>query len=131
MLFKLILVLTIVPILEISILIKLSKYIGIGYTILIVLGTGILGAYLARSEGRGILRRIRIEMSEGRMPADELINGLCVIIGGVLLLTPGIFTDTMGFILIFPVTREAIKVMIKKSFKRMIETGSFMFYFKK
>lgn len=131
MLLKLIVLFTIVPILELAVLLKLSGYIGVGYTLLIVFFTGILGAYLAKSEGRGVLKRIKMEMSQGRMPGDELINGMCIIVGGVLLLTPGIFTDIIGFSLVIPVTRETIKFMVKKKFKRMIEEGTFMFYFKK
>lgn len=131
MLLKLIVLFTIVPIVELWILIKLSRFIGFGYTLLIVFGTGILGAYLAKKEGRGVLRRIKIEMQEGRMPGDELINGLCVILGGVLLLTPGIFTDVMGFLLVLPVSRETIKFAIRKRMKRMIDGGTFTFYFRK
>ncbi|SNS90318.1 UPF0716 protein FxsA [Anaerovirgula multivorans] len=131
MLLKLILLFTIVPIVELAILLKLSGYIGVGYTILIVLLTGVLGAYLAKSEGKGVLRRIKLEMSQGRMPGDELINGLCVIVGGAFLLTPGIFTDAAGFCLVIPVTRETIKFMIKKRIKRMIDEGTFIFYYRK
>ncbi|AOY74752.1 FxsA family protein [Clostridium formicaceticum] len=131
MLLKLILLFTIVPIVELAILLKLSNYIGLGYTLLIVLITGILGASLARSEGRGVIRRIKLEMAQGRMPGDELINGLCVVVGGALLLTPGIFTDVIGFSLVIPVTRAAIKSTVRGKIKKMIEEGSFMFYYRK
>ncbi|AKL96669.1 phage effecting protein FxsA [Clostridium aceticum] len=131
MLLKLILLFTIVPIVELAILLRLSSYIGVGYTLLIVFFTGIMGAYLARSEGKGVIRRIKLEMAQGRMPGDELINGLCVIVGGALLLTPGIFTDVIGFSLVIPVTRAAIKSTVRSKMKRMIEEGTFMFYFRK
>lgn len=131
MLFKLILLFTLVPIIELALLLKLNTYIGLGYTLLIVLITGIVGAYLAKQQGRGILQNIRLEMSQGRMPGDELVNGLCVLIGGAFLLTPGLMTDTAGFILVIPFTRAVIKRVIKARLKSMIEEGTFTFFYRR
>lgn len=131
MLMKLILLFTVVPIIELALLIKLNTYIGLPYTILVVLITGVVGAYLAKSEGRGILRNIRMEMSQGRMPGDELVNGLCVLIGGAFLITPGLITDAAGFILVIPITRAILKNAIKRKFRRMLEEGTFTFYYKR
>lgn len=130
MLFKLILLFTVIPLVELALLFKLNDYIGLGYTLGIVLFTGIFGAYLAKSQGRQILFRIRHEMQEGRMPGDQLMNGLCVLIGGTMLLTPGILTDTLGFILVIPATRELIKLYVKKKFRDMIDEGRVNFYFR-
>ncbi|MCT4620856.1 MAG: FxsA family protein [Marinisporobacter sp.] len=130
MLMKLILLFTLVPLTELTLLMKLSGYIGVSYTVGIVLFTGVLGAYLAKSQGKEILFRIRYEMQQGNLPGEQLINGLCVLIGGAMLLTPGILTDLFGFILVIPVTREIIKIYIKKKFKRMIEEGNMNFYFR-
>jgi UPF0716 protein FxsA len=127
---KLILLFTLVPLTELTLLMKLSGYIGVSYTVGIVLFTGVLGAYLAKSQGKEILFRIRYEMQQGNLPGEQLINGLCVLIGGAMLLTPGILTDLFGFILVIPVTREIIKIYIKKKFKRMIEEGNMNFYFR-
>lgn len=130
MLIKLILLFTLVPFIELALLMKLNTYIGLGYTLLIVLSTGLIGAYLAKSQGKQILFRIKYEMAEGRMPGNELINGLCVLIGGVMLVTPGILTDTLGFILVIPITREFIKALIIKKLKQMIDEGKVNFYFR-
>ncbi len=130
MLLKLIVLFTLMPIIELAILIKLSKYIGLGYTILIVLFTGFFGAYMARREGRSVLQRIKIEMSQGRMPGDELINGLCIIIGGILLLAPGIVTDITGFLLVVPILRETVKNLIKGKIRKMISEGTFVYYYR-
>ena len=130
MLMRLILLFTLIPIVELAILFKLNNYIGFTYTIGIVFLTGIVGAYMAKSQGRMILMRIKWEMQEGRMPGEELLNGLCVLIGGVMLLTPGILTDTIGFILVFPVTREIVKLYIKAKLKKMIEEGKVHLYFR-
>ncbi|MCC5910209.1 MAG: FxsA family protein [Clostridiaceae bacterium] len=131
MLLKLILMFTIIPIVELAVLLRISGHIGLLNTLLIVFITGVVGAYLARSEGRGVIRRIKLEMAQGQMPGDELINGLCVIVGGAFLLTPGIFTDIVGFSLVLPFTRTAIKVAIRRKISRMIEEGTFTFYYRK
>ncbi|MFT9494689.1 FxsA family protein [Anaerosolibacter sp.] len=130
MLMRLILLFTMVPLIELAILFKLNQYIGLGYTLGIVIFTGVLGAYLAKSQGNQILFRIKMEMGEGRMPGDELINGLCVLIGGAMLLTPGILTDTTGFILVLPGTRHLVKVFIKNKLRKMIDEGKVNFYFR-
>lgn len=131
MLMKLILLFTITPLVELAILFKLNQHVGFGYTLALVLTTGVVGAYLAKSQGREILFRIKYEMGEGRMPGDALINGLCVLVGGAMLLTPGIVTDTFGFILVIPITRELVKVYLKSKFKKMIDEGRVNFYFRR
>jgi len=131
MLFKLIMLFTVIPIVELALLLKINTYIGLGYTLMIVLVTGVVGAYLAKSEGRGIIRNIKYEMSQGRMPGDELVNGLCVLIGGAFLLTPGLITDFTGFILVIPFTRAIIKRFVKGRLRYMLEEGTFKFYYRK
>lgn len=131
MLLKLILLFTVLPFIELAILIKLSNYIGAGYTLLVVLFTGIAGAYLAKREGRGALKRIIMDIKHGQMPGDELINGLCIVVGGALLLAPGIITDLIGFLLVTPTSRTVIKTKIKGRIKRMINEGTFIFFYRK
>lgn len=130
MLMKLILLFTIVPLVELAILFKLNTYIGFFSTIGIVIFTGVLGAYLAKSQGREILFRIRHEMQDGRLPGDQLINGLCVLVGGAMLLTPGILTDMAGFTLVIPMTREFVKGFVKDKLQRMVDEGKVNFYFR-
>ncbi|RQD69104.1 MAG: FxsA family protein [Tindallia sp. MSAO_Bac2] len=124
MLFKLIILFTTIPIIELMILLRINQYIGFGYTILLVFLTGVAGAFMAKQQGRGILKRIKGDMRQGRMPGDELVNGLCVLIGGALLLTPGIITDIAGFSLVIPATRQGLKQGIKRKMKQMIREGS-------
>ncbi len=131
MLGKLILLFTLTPLIELFLLLKLSDITSVWATIGIVLTTGVVGAFLAKSQGRIILSKIRIEIDSGRMPGNELINGLCVLVGGALLLTPGIITDIIGFSLVIPGTREIFKTYIKNKIKNMIQTGNTSFYFRK
>lgn len=128
MFFKLILAFIVIPVIELWILIRLGSEIGILNTILIVFLTGVVGAFLAKKEGLGIVNRIRIDMSQGKMPADELINGLCVLVGGAMLLTPGIFTDLIGLSLVIPGTRNFIKTKIREKMKKGIESGTIIYY---
>lgn len=128
MFFKLLLLFTIVPFIELYILLELSHVISTLPTFALVIITGIAGAYLAKSEGRLIITKIKQDLNFGRIPGDELLNGLCVLIGGALLITPGIITDIFGFSLVIPGFREIYKVFIKRKFKNMITKGNIHFY---
>jgi UPF0716 protein FxsA len=111
------------PLVELALLIKLGTVIGTVKTILVVVATGVLGAALARSQGFLILSRIQEELEEGRLPAEELVNGACVLAGGLLLLTPGLITDTAGFALLFPPAREMIKAWARRYIQAKLDRG--------
>ena len=107
--FKLFLILFItIPLVEIAILIKIGKVIGAGYTIALVIGTAILGAALLRTQGISTLAKVQANISRGQLPATELIEGLILLISGALLLTPGFFTDTIGFLMLVPTLRQRL-----------------------
>lgn len=112
MFLKLVLAFTLIPLTEIYILMKLGVHFGIGITLLVVVGTGVLGAYLARREGFRALNRIQHEMNSGKLPAVELIDALLIFISGIGLLTPGLLTDIAGFLILFPLTRNILKKKI-------------------
>ena len=123
MLGYLILLFTIVPIVELALLIKLGQHIGVGYTLGIVILTGIAGAFLAKSQGLVTLRRIEEEVNKGIMPADKIFDGVMILCGGILLLTPGLITDSIGFLTLIPFTRRLIKLWLKNKIKNMIAQG--------
>ena len=114
MFFKLFLLFTLIPVIELSLLIKIGSYIGIMNTIVIVILTAIVGAYMVRMEGMGVMYRIQTSMQQGMFPGEELISGAMILVAGALLLTPGFFTDVMGFLMVIPVTRKYISNLIKK-----------------
>ena len=114
MLLKLFLAFTLIPLVEIYLLIKLGQNFGAITSILLVIFTGILGAYLARMEGLRTLFRIRETMREGRMPGEELLDALLIAIAGLVLITPGFITDVAGFLLLFPFTRMLAKNWLKE-----------------
>ena len=114
MLLKLFLAFTMIPLVEIYLLIKLGQNFGAITSILLVMFTGILGAYLARMEGLRTLFRIQETMREGRMPGEELLDALLIAIAGLVLITPGFITDVAGFLLLFPFTRILAKKWLKE-----------------
>lgn len=97
-----------VPIIEIWFLIQVGSVIGVSWTILVVVSTAIAGAWLVRSQGLAILRRIQHETALGRVPTHEMLEGLLLLVAGAVLLTPGFFTDAIGFALLIPAMRALI-----------------------
>jgi len=120
MFFKLFLIFAVIPLIELAILIKIGTYIGALNTITLVILTAIIGAYMVRQEGLGVLYRIQKNMNEGQFPADELIDGIMILLAGALLLTPGVFTDVIGFLMVFPVSRNFIRKFIKRYLDKKI-----------
>ena len=109
MLLKLFLAFTIIPVVEIYLLIQIGTIFGALTSIALVIVTGFLGAYLARIQGLQTLFRIQKSLHEGQMPSSELLDALLIGIAGLVLLTPGFLTDAFGFLLLIPNTRTAIK----------------------
>lgn len=118
MFFKLFLLFTIIPVIELAILIKVGSYIGSLNTMAIVILTAVIGAYMVKSEGIGVMSRLQRDMQNGIFPAEEIISGMMILVAGALLLTPGFFTDILGFLMVFPVSREFIKKNVKRYIKK-------------
>lgn len=120
---RLILLFTLTPLVELAILIYLGTLIGILYTVLIVVVTGVVGAALARNQGLATLSRIRGSLEEGVIPSKELFEGALILVGGLLLLTPGIITDIAGFSLLVPQTRRIVGRYVRDWIGRKVEKG--------
>jgi UPF0716 protein FxsA len=127
---RLILIFIVVPLIEILLLIEIGSRIGALNTILVIVLTAILGASMMRHQGFTIMRNIQRDLSQGRMPTGELINGALVLVGGIVLLTPGFFTDAVGFILLIPATRGFIRKKIQLLIRRKIESGDINIFFR-
>lgn len=104
-----------VPLLEIYLLISLGRVIGAGATVLVVVVTAILGAWLLRLQGMQTLSRVQAASQAGQIPAVELVEGLILLVSGVLLLTPGFFTDAIGFLTLVPVLRAQLARLFLRS----------------
>lgn len=127
MLLRLILIFTLVPLIELALLLEIGKRIGVWPTLGLVIVTGIVGATLARAQGFGVLRRIREDMAMGIPPTEQLFDGVLILAGGLLLLTPGFLTDSLGLIALIPPTRDGFKRWLRKKVKSKIETGQVRF----
>ncbi len=125
MLFRLFILFTLVPLLELSLLIKIGGYIGVWNTIALVVITGILGAALARHQGIKTFAGIRHELQVGRLPGDRLIDALLILVAGALLITPGVITDVAGLLLLFGPTRGVVRRHLKTRFRAHIQMSGF------
>lgn len=123
MFIKLLILFTLIPIIELYVLIEAGRQIGAPATIGLIIMTGIAGAWLARSQGFQLISRIQSELNQGRLPAEELLDGAMVLAGGLLLLTPGFCTDLIGFCLLTPGPRTLLKVWVKKWLNEKVRRG--------
>lgn len=120
MLLKLFLAFTVIPFLEIYLLIKIGAHLGALNTVIIVILTGFLGALLARFQGLQTMARVRQSLDRGEMPAEELLDALLILLAGIVLLTPGFLTDLAGLIILIPQTRLRFKRWLRKKFDKWI-----------
>ncbi|MCH8921546.1 MAG: FxsA family protein [Planctomycetes bacterium] len=125
MLLKLFLLFTVVPLLEVVLLFYVEEYTNLGFTLALILLTGMVGAALARHQGWQTSQRIKQELARGRMPGDSLLDGLLILIAGALLVTPGILTDLVGFSLLVPGCRRIVKRRIVRKFKQRFRLRGF------
>ncbi|MCY4462849.1 MAG: FxsA family protein [Albidovulum sp.] len=102
------LILATVPILEIALFIEVGGWIGLWPTLAVVVATAALGAIMLRSQGSMAVGKIRTAVMNSQDPSEQLIHGLLILVSGLLLLTPGFFTDAIGFALLFPSVRSEI-----------------------
>ena len=114
-----------VPILEISFLLKVSAAIGGFKTILFVIFTAVLGAYLVKQQGIATLTSFQQEANAGRIPAQQMLEGIALLFAGAVLMTPGFVTDAIGFALLVPSVRRWVIAYALKS-GRIVTAGSMM-----
>jgi UPF0716 protein FxsA len=105
---RLFLLFTVVPALELYLLLRLGELFGPLHTLLLIVVTGFVGASLARQQGLSVLRQIAEGLERGVPPGEKLLEGALVLVGGVLLITPGVLTDLTGIVLLFPLTRRLL-----------------------
>lgn len=112
-----------IPLIEIYLLIQIGAQIGALPTLGLIVLTALIGAFLLRIQGLATLAKIRQSMDQGELPAGSLIEGLILLIAGVLLLTPGFFTDTLGFVCLIPQARQwLVRALIQHFFVLHVRT---------
>jgi UPF0716 protein FxsA len=124
MLVPLLILFILVPIAELAVIIQVGEQIGVLWTIAILIADSILGSLLMRSQGRAAWRRFNVALQAGRPPAREVFDGVLVIFGGALLLTPGFITDIFGIVLLLPPTRAVVRrILVRRYADRMIASA--------
>jgi len=123
MFLKLFLAFTLIPGVELYLLIKVGSVIGALNTILLVILTGASGAYLARLQGLQTMFRVRARLHQGEMPAEDLLDALIILAAGIVLLTPGFLTDIAGLLLLLPVTRRKFKKWLRRNLDQWLQNS--------
>lgn len=119
-----ILLFILIPALEITVLLLSGKTIGIWPTFLLIVLTGIFGAFFAKKQGLNMMRKLQSQFQNGIFPNEEIVNGVCILIGGILLLLPGFITDLFGLILLIPITRSFVKPLLLRMLQRWVNGRS-------
>ena len=101
----------VLPFAELYVILQISHVMGITSTLALLFAVSIVGAWLVKQQGLDVFRRARVRLDEGRMPGRELVDGVLILFAGVLLLTPGFITDTVGLLLLLPPVRAGIRIL--------------------
>ena len=120
---KLFLCFTLIPAAELALLIYLGGLMGFWPTIGVILLTGALGAWLARAQGMRTMLKIQDNMAQGITPAKEMVDGLLILVAGVVLITPGFLTDIAGFLLLLPFVRTGLRKSLRARFEKWAKQG--------
>ena len=129
MMARLLFLFTLIPLLELYILIKIGGYLGAFPTVSLVVLTALFGFVLARFEGLRKLQQIKQSLSQGIVPAEEMLDGVLIFIGGILLIIPGVLTDLFALVLLIPYSRTIFKRWLRRRFDRMISTGNIRLHY--
>jgi UPF0716 protein FxsA len=122
---RLFLLFTLLPALELYLLLQIGSLVGPMNTVLIILITGMFGAWLAKREGLAVVTQLAREVETGMPPATRVVEGFLVLAGGLLLVTPGVVTDLAGFSLILPLTRRALAPAVLEAVKQRVTVQTF------
>jgi UPF0716 protein FxsA len=118
------LLIIIVPAAEIGFLLISGQIIGVWPTVLLIILTGIIGSYLAKKQGLATFYQLQRQLQTGQLPGDALLDGVCILVGGTLLLTPGFLSDILGFLLLFPTSRIFFKKLMNRWIQNWIRKGN-------
>jgi UPF0716 protein FxsA len=118
------LLIIVIPAIDIGFLLLSGKTIGVFPTIAFIILTGVAGAYLAKREGLQTIKRAQEQLAYGQIPGESVLDGICILIGATLLLTPGFISDLFGFLLLFPPSRKPFKFLMINVLRKRIEKGN-------
>ena len=118
----------IVPAVELWLLLHLARVVGVTTSVILIIGTGLLGGALARHQGWNLLQKARKELEAGELPGKDLLEGAMVLLAGALLITPGILTDIAGFSFLAPRIRRSLVAGLERRFRKGRNTQNFGFF---
>ena len=121
---RLLLLFIVVPVVELVLLIEIGQRVGTLTTIGLIIGTGTVGAALARQQGINTLARFRKDLDGGRLPAEAIVDGVLILVAAALLVTPGVLTDLFGFCCLIPACRRLLTRTMKRRFERAVRAGT-------
>lgn len=121
---RLLMLFVLLPLIELFLLLKLADAISGGWTFALVIGTGIVGATLARRQGWGVMQRINQELAANQLPTRSLVDAMMIFVAGALLITPGILTDIVGFSLLIPYCRRFYQAAVLHAFRNHVHFHS-------
>lgn len=122
----LILCLIVISAIEVTIFMMVGDAIGLLSVFMVIILSGMLGVVLVRTEGLKTWQRLKTSIQQGIHPSEEILDGICIIIAGIFLVTPGFFTDLLGLLLIIPFTRRPFKGLLLKVIRRIINNGNYI-----
>jgi len=128
---KLLLLIVIIPLAETLILIQVGKVIGFWQTVLLLIFLGLIGVSIVRSQGITVYSRLCREITQGQVPGLALLDGLIVLFGGILLITPGFLTDLAGLLLLIPFVRRFVRDMLLAWVRHSVERRSFRLFIRR
>lgn len=124
MFLRLLLLFTVVPLVELALLVEIGRWMGLPATLALIVVTGVVGAWLARLQGLRTMAEVQREMQAGHLPGASLVDGLLILVAGAVLLTPGVLTDLCGFLLLVPASRRLVREALRRRFAVSIEQRS-------
>jgi UPF0716 protein FxsA len=122
----LLLLFVLLPLIELALLTALAQYTSLSTAILFIILTGLLGTWLARSQGLRAYQRIQVELQAGRMPTEALLDGLLILLAGVLLIAPGVLTDLLGILLMLPPSRVLLRAWAMARFGKHFQVRTYV-----
>jgi UPF0716 protein FxsA len=114
---------TLVPLVDLWVLVAIGRALGLWETVALVVATGFAGAWLAKMEGRRVIAGWQRALHEGRVPDEGILSGALVLAGGVLLVSPGVITDVIGLALLFPPSRRLAAAGVRRYLARKVRAG--------
>lgn len=123
MVLVLVLLFVVAPLVELAVFVQVAQWIGVLEAIALLLAVSIGGVLVVRYQGLGVIRRVRSQLRESRLPAADLVDGLLILVAGILLILPGFVSDVVGLLLLLPPTRALVRRMLQRHWTVRIASG--------